>query len=87
MVITDDCTRYRWLYGMKTKDEILKRWFSDIAVLTNTHKLLVLVHDNAGENKSQELNKFFESNGVRIVSALRMSSGRMDSPNHHLILS
>ena len=36
LVITDDCTGYRWLYGLKTKDDILravKKWYSGIAVL------------------------------------------------------
>ena len=50
------------------KDEIfriLRRWYSDIAVLRDTHKLLVLMRDNAGENKPQELNEFFESHGVQ----------------------
>ncbi len=45
LIITDDCTRYRWLYGLKTKDDILKavkKWYSDIAELRQTHTLLVL---------------------------------------------
>ena len=68
VVITDDCTGYRWLYGMKTKDDIIKifrKLYSDIAVLRNIHTILVVVRDNAGENKSQELIEFFESVGVQ----------------------
>ena len=67
LVITDDCTGYRWLYGLKTKDDILravKKWYSDIAVLRETHTLLVVLRDNAGENKSKEIIEFFESMGV-----------------------
>jgi hypothetical protein len=43
VVITNDCTGYRWLYGKKTKDEIfkiLRRWYSDIAALRNIHKII-----------------------------------------------
>ena len=68
LLITDDCTMYRWLYGMKTKDEIikvLKTWYSDISELRQLHELLVVIRDNAGENKSRELKDFFESHGIR----------------------
>jgi hypothetical protein len=56
LIITDDCTGYRWLYGLKTKDNILKavkKWYSYIAVLRETHTLLVVMRDNAGEHKSK----------------------------------
>ena len=68
LVITDDCTGYRWLYGLKSKDDILKaikRWYSDIAELREMHKLLVVMRDNAGENRSREIIEFFESKGIR----------------------
>jgi hypothetical protein len=61
-------TSFQWLYGMRTKDEIIKvfqKWYSDIAVLRNMHNLLVLVRDNAWKNKLQELNEFFESKGIQ----------------------
>jgi hypothetical protein len=54
LITTDDCTGYRWLYGLKTKDDILKavkKWYSDIAELCETHTLVVVMRDNAGENK------------------------------------
>ena len=34
VVIVDNHSGYRWIYGMKTKDEMLKvvkQWYSDIA--------------------------------------------------------
>ena len=54
---------------MKLKSNIIqvvKTWHSDIAVLWNTHKLVVVMRDNhyAGENKSKEIIQFFESVGV-----------------------
>jgi hypothetical protein len=65
VVFLDKCTGYRWIYGMKTKDQminVVKRWYSDIADLRATH---IVVRDNAVENKSQEVKEFFESKGIR----------------------
>jgi hypothetical protein len=42
LVITDDCPGYRWLYGLKTKDYLLKavqKWYSDFAELLELHNL------------------------------------------------
>ena len=53
---------------MKLKSNMLKvvkKWYSDIAILRQKHKLLVVMRDNAGENKSQEVVDFFESMGVK----------------------
>jgi hypothetical protein len=53
---------------MKLKSDMLKvvkKWYSDIADLRQKHKLLVVMRDNAGENKSQEVVDFFESMGVK----------------------
>ena len=64
-----DCNSgYLWLYGMKLKSEMLnvvKKWYSDIADLRLKHKLVVVMRDNAGENKSQAIIDFFESVGVK----------------------
>jgi len=68
VVIVDCHTGYRWLYGMKTRDEMLqvvKRWYGDIADLRQKHTLVVAMRDNAGENKSKEIMEFFDSVGVR----------------------
>jgi hypothetical protein len=46
LVITDDCTGYRRLYGLITKDYIFKairKWYSDIAELREMHNLLVVM--------------------------------------------
>ncbi len=68
-VVFVDCNSgYRWVYGMKLKSDMLKvvkKWFSDIADLRQKHKLAVVMRDNAGENKSQEIVDFFESVGVK----------------------
>ncbi len=52
---------------MKLKSDMLKivkEWYSNIAILRQKHKLLVVMRDNAGENKSQEVFDFFVSIGV-----------------------
>jgi transposase InsO family protein len=53
---------------MKTKDQIInvvKRLYIDIADLRAMDRLVVVVRDNASENKSQEIKEFFESKGIR----------------------
>ena len=68
LVITDCCTGYRWLYGLKSKDEVLKmvqKWYSDIAELREKHTIFVVMRDNSGENKSREICDFFESKGIQ----------------------
>jgi hypothetical protein len=42
LVIADCCIGYRWLYGLKTQDEVLmafKKWYTDIAELRDMHKI------------------------------------------------
>ena len=68
LVLVDAATGYRWIYGMKTKDDalkVVKRWSSDIADLRAKHKLVVFMRDNAGEYKSEEIMQFLDSKGIR----------------------
>jgi hypothetical protein len=68
LVIADCCTGYRWLYGLKTKDEVLravKKWYSDIAELRDMHKIYVVTRNNSGENSSKEIREFLESKGIQ----------------------
>ncbi len=54
VVIVDCHSVYRWLYGMKTKDDMLKvikKWYSNIADIREKHDLVVVMRDNAEENK------------------------------------
>jgi hypothetical protein len=69
VVIVDCHTGYKWLYGIKTRDEMLqvvKRWYSDVADLRLKRTLVLVVRDNAGEKKSnlKEVMEFFYSVGV-----------------------
>ncbi len=50
LVIVDAATGYRWIHGLKTKDEalnIVKRLYENISHLRAKHKLVVLMLDNA----------------------------------------
>jgi hypothetical protein len=88
-VVFVDCNSgYIWVYGMKLKSDMLKvvkKWFSDIADLRQKHKLVIVMQDNAGENKSEEIIDSFESVGVKNYFVI--SNGRMDSPNPQSIQS
>jgi hypothetical protein len=69
---------------MKTKDQminVVKKWYSDIADLRAMHRLVLVVHDNAGEYKSQRIKELFESKGIRNHFVLLVSNGGMNLPN------
>jgi hypothetical protein len=54
---------------MKPKSDMLKvvrKWVSDIADLRQKHKLVIVMRDHAGENKSQKIIDFFESVGLGV---------------------
>jgi len=66
-LFVDDCTGFKWLYGLKSKDEALdasKRWMAEISDLREKYTLMVVMRDNAGENKSKEISEYFTSKGV-----------------------
>jgi hypothetical protein len=69
VVIVDCHSGYRWLYGMKAKDDVLKfikKWYcSDIADIRQNHDLVVVMRDDARENKSNEIMEFIQSTGPR----------------------
>ncbi len=53
---------------MKTKDEAFemsKRWMAETADIQKDHPILIVVQDNAGENKSKDLNDYFTKHGVK----------------------
>jgi hypothetical protein len=67
LVLNDAATGYRWIHGLKTKDEafnVVKRWYANIADLRAKHELVVLMRDNAGEYKSEEIMQFLDSKRV-----------------------
>ncbi len=73
---------------MKTKDDMLKvikKWYSDIADIREKHDLVVVMRDNAGDNKSQEIMEFIQSTGARNHFSTSLSNGRMDLLKRQLI--
>ena len=69
IVFVDAATGYRWIYGLKSKDDEIKalgKWYSDITDLRTKHKLVVLtrMQDNASEYKSEEMMQFLEEFAV-----------------------
>ena len=57
---TDGCMP---LYGMKVKSDIIKfvkKCYSDITDPRQKHIFVLVMRDNAGENKPHELNELFE---------------------------
>ncbi len=45
--------------------KVIKKWYSDIADIGHKHDLVVVMRENAGENKSQKIMEFIQSTGAR----------------------
>ncbi len=63
-VITDECTEYRWTYGLKTKDEMIdkaEQWFAEIADLRQNFTKIPNLSCHARQcwRKCVEENQFF----------------------------
>ena len=58
---TNKCALRNWFDATKA----WRSWYSDIADLRTTYKLVVLMLDNASEYKSEEMMQFLESKGNR----------------------
>ncbi len=77
-VLTDDCSEYRWAYGLKTKDQIIdavKQWYAEIADLRGKYQLLVVMRDFAGENMFHEIQEFFTNKGIKCYFATPYEHG------------
>ncbi len=69
LVFVDAAAGYRWIYRLKTKGKalnVVKRWYANIADLRARNKLVVLMQDNAGEYKSEEVIQYLNSKGVTL---------------------
>ncbi|GJS08467.1 putative ribonuclease H-like domain-containing protein [Tanacetum coccineum] len=66
LVVTDDYSRFTWVFFLATKDEtsgILKSFITGIENLVD-HKVKVIRCDNRIELKNREMNQFCEMNGI-----------------------
>ncbi|GJU43449.1 putative ribonuclease H-like domain-containing protein [Tanacetum coccineum] len=74
LVVTDDFSRFTWVFFLATKDEtsgILKSFITRIENLVD-HKVKVIRCDNETEFKNREMNQFCEKKGIlRQYSAAR----------------
>jgi hypothetical protein len=53
---------------MKTKNgmwKVIKKWYSNFADIRQKHDLVVVMRDNAGENRSHEIMVFIQSTGAQ----------------------
>ncbi len=74
VVIVNCHSGYRWLYGMKTEDDMLKvikKWYSDIADIRQKHDLVVVTtqRDNAGERNRMKQWSSSDQRVHEIISA------------------
>ncbi|GJR75422.1 putative ribonuclease H-like domain-containing protein [Tanacetum coccineum] len=66
LVVTDDFSRFTWVFFLATKDEtsgILKSFITGIENLVD-HKVKVIRCDNGTEFKNKEMNQFCEMKGI-----------------------
>ncbi|GJY90962.1 putative ribonuclease H-like domain-containing protein [Tanacetum coccineum] len=66
LVVTDDFSRFTWVFFLATKDEtsgILKSFITGIENLVD-HKVKVIRCDNGTELKNKEMNQFCKMNGI-----------------------
>ncbi|GJV27660.1 putative ribonuclease H-like domain-containing protein [Tanacetum coccineum] len=66
LVVTDDFSRFTWVFFLATKDEtsgILKSFITGIENLVD-HKVKVIRCDNGTEFKNKEMNQFCEIKGI-----------------------
>ncbi|GJZ22961.1 retrovirus-related pol polyprotein from transposon TNT 1-94 [Tanacetum coccineum] len=66
LVVTDDYSRFTWVFFLATKDEtigILKSFITGIENLVD-HKVKIIRCDNGTEFKNREMNQFYEKKGI-----------------------
>ncbi|GKF96505.1 putative ribonuclease H-like domain-containing protein, partial [Tanacetum coccineum] len=66
LVVTDDYSRFSWVFFLATKDEtsgILKSFITGIEYLVD-HKVKVIRCDNGTKFKNREMNQFYEIKGI-----------------------
>ncbi|GJY64641.1 putative ribonuclease H-like domain-containing protein [Tanacetum coccineum] len=66
LVVTDDYSRFTWVFFLATKDEtsgILKSFITGIENLVD-HKVKMIRRDNGTEFKNREMNQFCEMKGI-----------------------
>ncbi|GKB90663.1 putative ribonuclease H-like domain-containing protein [Tanacetum coccineum] len=90
LVVTDDFSRFSWVFFLATKDEIsriLKRFITEIENQLN-HKVKVIRCDNGTEFKNREMNELCEQKGIKrefSVARTLQQNGVAERKNRTLI--
>ena len=90
LTITDDKTRYTWIYVLKHKDEVFARFLEWKALVENStgRKLKALRTDNGGEYISKEFETYLKQNGIRherTVPKTREQNGVAERMNRTIV--
>ncbi|GJY92385.1 putative ribonuclease H-like domain-containing protein [Tanacetum coccineum] len=67
LIITDDCTRFSWIFFLATKDEtsgILQNFIRQIENQLN-HRITIIRSDNGTEFKNRDMLEFCRNNGIK----------------------
>ncbi|GJY94199.1 putative ribonuclease H-like domain-containing protein [Tanacetum coccineum] len=67
LVVTDDFSRFSWVFFLATKDEtsgILKTFITSIENQIN-HKVKIIICDNGTEFKNNDMNQFYGMKGIK----------------------
>ncbi|GKD48611.1 putative ribonuclease H-like domain-containing protein [Tanacetum coccineum] len=90
LVVTDDYSRFSWVFFLATKDEtsgILKAFITGIENLID-HKVKIIRCDNGTEFKNKEMNQFCEKQGIKrefSVARTPQQNGVAERKNRTLI--
>ena len=90
LTFIDDKTRYAWVYLLKTKDQVFKRFLEWKAMVENDsgRKLKVLRSDNGSEYTGKQFQEYLKSEGVRhelTVPKTPQQNGVAERLNHTLV--
>ncbi|GKE37773.1 putative ribonuclease H-like domain-containing protein [Tanacetum coccineum] len=90
LVVTDDFSRFSWVFFLAFKDEtsgILKRFITEIENQLN-HKAKVIRCDNGTKFKNREMNEFYGFKGIKrefSVARTPQQNGVAERKNRTLI--
>ncbi|GJX17895.1 putative ribonuclease H-like domain-containing protein [Tanacetum coccineum] len=90
LVVTDDYSRFSWVFFLATKDEtsrILKTFITGIENQIN-HKVKIIICDNGTEFKNNDMNQFNEMKGIKrefSVARTPQQNGVAERKNRTLI--
>ncbi|GJV60492.1 putative ribonuclease H-like domain-containing protein [Tanacetum coccineum] len=90
LVVTDDYSRFSWVFFLATKDEtsgILKSFITGVENLID-QRVKVIRCDNGTEFKNKEMNQFFERKGIKrefSVARTPQQNGVVERKNKTLI--